>query len=151
DVGLDLAKAYLDNAAGGDGSPTAHMINTFIDDLGQGKSPGEIATDLVHEGVGTLQQIEAGAPRGGDDALGTSDIPGANYAKTFVDGLLQGESPEQAAGHTFGQVTGDAFHQSGLGEAFDQSSLDTAFHPDWVELNPQPLPPMPDPEGGDPS
>ena len=124
DIGLDLAKAYLDNAAGGEGSPTANMINTFIDGLAQGKSAGEIAADLVHEGVRTLQQIEAGAPGAIDDALGESGIYGANYAATFVDDLVQGKSPEQAAEHAFGQAAGDAFDQSGLGDAFQQAGLD---------------------------
>jgi hypothetical protein len=92
--------------------------------VSQGKSADEIAADLVHEGVGTLQQIEAGAPGTIDAALDESGIPGAGYAATFVDDLVQGKSPEQAAEHAFGQAGGDAFDQSGLGDAFQQTDLD---------------------------
>src|SRR6266446_5885230 len=110
--------------------------------------------------------------------LGTSDVPGSKYAATFVDDLLHGKSFEQAAEHTGRQVLGDAFDQSGvthavnqvgsvaqnaLGDLPDGGIANQIFgdigqqvshggiHPDWVELNPQPLPPMPDPDGGDSS
>jgi hypothetical protein len=227
DIGLDIAKAYVHEAAGGDASPAAQFTDTFFNDLEQGKSP-RVAMDMVHKAEGMIERIEPDLPVVIHQVLGTSDVPGSKYAATFVDDLLHGKSFEQAAEHTGRQAAGDAVDQSGLGDAFKDTGLDRlapyaetaaddflhgksfeqiaehvgrqvlgdafdqsgvthavnqvgsvaqnalgdlpdggianqifgdigqqvshgGIHPDWVELNPQPLPPMPDPDGGDSS
>lgn len=116
--------------------PGGKYATTFVDDVLHGKPLDQSFEDAGRQVVG-----EAFGQSGLGDAFKEAGLgPFRPYIQTAADDLAHGKSFEQIAEHAGTNLLGDAFSQGGLGTA--------GFHPDWAELNPQPLPPMPDPQGG---
>ena len=71
------------------------------------------------------------ASEGIDQALSESGIPGAEYAKTAVNGLLEGKSSEEILADLGKQAAGDLFDESGLGDALKDAGIDMDGSDPW--------------------
>jgi hypothetical protein len=124
--GLDVARIYAHQAAGGDASPTAQLSDTFFNDIKDGKSLGETADDLYHQAVNMAERVDHDAPDGLGGAIGGSDVPGGHYAATVAGDLVDGKSPDQIAIDLGKEAAGDVAKESGLGDAVKDAGIDTS-------------------------
>jgi len=124
DIGLDIAKAYVHEAAGGDASPAAQFTDTFFNDLEQGKSPREIAMDMVHKSRRMIERIEPDLPVVSTRFLGTSDVPAANMPRRSWTSSPSGRALSRRRAYWTEQAAGDALTKAGSGDAFKDTGLD---------------------------
>ena len=72
------------------------------------------------------KRVDHGAPGALGDAISGSGLPGASYAATVVNDVIQGKTPEQIAGDLGKDLVHDIGDQPEVKDAVSDSGIDTS-------------------------